>query len=68
MPMVMLTHRTHPDGANWSVEPGALCDKCAPLIAAIVRDAAERYDLKDPTAVPFLPNMTSGDYRSGARH
>jgi hypothetical protein len=56
MPMVALAHRTHPDGPNWTTEPlQALCDKCRPLIAAIIHQAMEEFDLRDPTAVPFLP-------------
>lgn len=69
MPMVMLTHRAHPEGPNWALEPNAqLCERCAPVIGAIVRDAAERFDMKDPTAVPFLPNLAAPDLGFRARH
>ena len=69
MPMVMLTHRLHPDGPNWTVDASTpLCDKCAPVIHAIVRDAGERFDIKDPTAVPFLPSFVPGQSHMGARH
>ena len=69
MPMVMLTHRTHPDGPNWALEPHApLCDKCAPLIKAVVSQASQEFDLKDPTAVPFLPNFAASDMQHAMRH
>jgi len=69
MPMVMLTHRLHPDGPNWSVDASTpLCEKCAPLIHAIVREAGEHFDIKDPTAVPFLPALMPHEPRPGARH
>ena len=57
MPMVVLTHRAGPDDCNWAVESMTpLCDQCQPLIAAIVKKAAEEYDIYDPTAVPFFPH------------
>ena len=68
MPMVQLAHRTHLDGPNWTVEGAALCDKCAPLIAAIVRQAAAEYDIKDPTAVPFLPSFALDAHAHRAPH
>jgi hypothetical protein len=68
MPMVLLTHRVHPDGPNWTLDDSTpLCDKCGPLIAAVVRRTAEEFDLKDPTAVPFLPKAASSDYGFRAR-
>jgi len=55
MPMVVLTHPLEPRACNWTVESMShLCGKCETLIAAILKRAAEEYDLYDPTAVPFL--------------
>ena len=68
MPMVVLTHRLHPDGPNWSVEDSPLCDQCAPLVHAIVHEAGQHFDIKDPTAVPFLPSFSGANYQLGARH
>ena len=69
MPMITLTHRLHPDGANWALETHApLCDKCAPVIAAIVREASEHFDIKDPTAVAYLPSFEGVGQQFGARH
>jgi hypothetical protein len=69
MPMVVLTHRTHPDGPNWALEDAPLCERCAPLIAAIVREAAASFDIRDPTAVPFLPSLAGNHHPLGAhRH
>ena len=69
MPMVMLTLRAHPEAANWTIDPEApLCEKCAPLIAAIVRQASDQFDMKDPTAVPFLPNLAAAGNHLSARH
>ena len=60
MPMVALTHRPYPDGPNWTTEPlDTLCEKCRPVIAAIIRQAMEELDLRDPTALPFLPPLVS---------
>jgi hypothetical protein len=57
MPMVMLAHRVTPEGPNWTLESGtqAACSKCTLLANAIAGDAAERYDLRDPTAMPRWP-------------
>lgn len=56
MPMVVLTYRPAPEDCNWAVEElGPLCDKCRPLIAAIVKEAAEQYDIADPVSTPFFP-------------
>jgi len=70
MPMVMLTHRPYPDGPNWTVEAhNQLCDKCGPLITVVVRRAQDQYDLRDPTALPFLPSLAANDQQYGAhRH
>ena len=69
MPMVMLTHRPYPAGPNWALEPHtSLCDQCEPLVAAIVREAAGQYDLKDPTAVPYLPGFGLPGQPLGLRH
>ena len=68
MPMVVLTHRLHPEGPNWTVEATPLCERCAPLVASIVREASLEYDLKDPTAVPFLPSFGENGQHWGARH
>ena len=56
MPMVMLAHRVLPDGPNWTLEPSlTACEDCMPLVEAIVHEAATRYDLRDPTALPRWP-------------
>ena len=69
MPMVLLAHRLELDGPNWTVErDGPMCDKCRPIIAAIVRQAAAEFDLRDPTSVPFLPPPGSPFTQHGARH
>lgn len=69
MPMVALTHRPYPDGPNWTVEEMTpVCERCSPLIATIVHQAAEEFDLRDPTAVPFLPPAGAGHANLGARH
>ena len=68
MPMVALTHRLGPREANWTVEQGSsLCEKCAPLVAAIVKAAAERYDINDPVSVPYFPLPTPQCPGFGAR-
>lgn len=59
MPMVLLTYRVGPGACNWAVEPESpLCDKCGPLVAAIVKDASARYDIRDPVSVPYFPLPT----------
>ena len=69
MPMVVLTHRLGPAEANWTVEDSSpLCEKCAPLIAAIVKQAAARYDINDPVSVPFFPLPPSHGPGLGIRH
>jgi hypothetical protein len=56
MPMVQLTHRASPEACNWGVEEGApLCERCAPLVAALVADASTQFDLCDPVSVPYFP-------------
>lgn len=67
MPMVQLTHRASPEACNWAVEETTLCERCAPLVAALVRDASAQFDLCDPVSVPYFPRsaLTSG---LGARH
>lgn len=57
MPMVLLAHRLTPDGPNWTLETGAqsACSKCMPMALAIAAEAAEHYDLRDPTAMPRWP-------------
>ena len=68
MPMVVLTHRAGPDECNWAVdESSPLCEQCAPLVAAIVNDACERYDLRDPTSVPYFPHKVALRARAGMR-
>lgn len=68
MPMVVLTHRLAPDDCNWTVEASSnQCDPCAALIAAIVKNASEEYDLHDPISVPFFPHPASSN-RLGLRH
>lgn len=66
MPMVVLTHRAAPNECNWAVEElSPLCDKCAPLVAAIVKDAAAEYDIKDPVSLPFFPLPPSPGMKAG---
>jgi hypothetical protein len=69
MPMVMLAHRVTPDGPNWTLEPSlTACETCMPLVTAIVREAAEQYDLRDPTAMPKWPaNAIRPPNHQGAR-
>lgn len=67
MPMVVLTHRLQLDGPNWTVEDsGPMCEKCRPIIATIVEQAAGEYDLRDPVSVPFLP--AGGAFQQHLRH
>jgi hypothetical protein len=69
MPMVLLTLPPYPGGPNWTVEPhNPPCDKCGPLIATIVKSAQKDYELRDPTAMPFLPGLGAADSQFGARH
>ena len=69
MPMVVLAHRLHPEGPNWTVEADApLCERCRTLVATIVQQAGEAFDLRDPTAVPFLPSPPPGGRSFDARH
>ena len=69
MPMVALTFRGAPDDCNWTVEElGPVCETCRPLIAAIVKDAAARYDVRDPVSTPYFP-LPKADVQSWrARH
>lgn len=61
MPMVVLTFRASPEDCNWSVEElGPLCEKCRPLVAAIVRKAAAEFDVRDPVSTPYFPLPPSG--------
>jgi hypothetical protein len=54
--MVQLTHRASPEACNWAVEESApLCERCGPLVAALVEDAATQFDLRDPVSVPHFP-------------
>ena len=56
MPLVLLTHRVGPGACNWTVEPESpLCERCRPLVAAIVQEAAALYDIRDPVSVPYFP-------------
>ena len=56
MPMVMLSHRISPDGPNWTLESAqTACSACMPLVMAVVGEAAEKYDLRDPTAIARWP-------------
>lgn len=56
MPMVQLTHRASPEACNWAVEEAApLCERCGPLVAALVKDASSQFDLRDPVSVPYFP-------------
>ena len=57
MPMVMLAHRVTPDGPNWTLEMSSqsACSKCTPMALAIAAEAAEHFDLRDPTAMPRWP-------------
>ena len=70
MPMVMLSHRLTPDGANWTLEPSqTACEKCMPLVNALVADAAGQYDLRDPTALPRWPAAAARlPQQPGLRH
>lgn len=70
MPMVALTHRLSPQSCNWTVaDASPLCEKCAPLVATIVKDASERYDINDPVSVPFFPlPAANGNPFSVRRH
>lgn len=66
MPMVMLSHRVSPEGPNWTLEPAphTACEGCMPLVAAVVAEASQQYDLKDPTALPTWPAAAA---RTGAQ-
>jgi hypothetical protein len=56
MPMVQLTHRASPEACNWAVEEAApLCERCGPLVAALVKEASSQFDLRDPVSVPYFP-------------
>jgi hypothetical protein len=56
MPMVMLAHRVTPGGPNWTIEASqTACEACMPLVMAIVGEAGEQFDLRDPTAMPRWP-------------
>lgn len=55
MPMVQLTHRASPDACNWAVEVAPLCERCATLVATLVKDASSQFDLRDPISVPYFP-------------
>lgn len=56
MPMVQLTLRASPDSCNWAVDDTApLCERCRPLVAALVKDASAEFDLRDPISVPYFP-------------
>ena len=59
MPMLMLAHRVTPGGPNWTIEQSqTACETCLPLVMAIVGEAAEEFDLRDPTAMPKWPATT----------
>lgn len=51
MPMVRLAMPRSFHDPNWEVEPHRCCEKCGPLIEAIVQRMAERYDLNDPVSI-----------------
>jgi hypothetical protein len=56
MPMVMLSHRLSPEGPNWTLEPSqTACSICMPLVMAIVGEASDQFDLRDPTAIARWP-------------
>lgn len=61
MPMVALTYRAAPEDCNWTVEDvNPVCDKCRPLIAAIVKEAARQFDVRDPVSTPYFPLPPAG--------
>ena len=68
MPMVALVHRPSPEASNWTVEElGPLCEKCRVIVGAIVKEAAEEYDLRDPVSVPYFP-LPGAAQASGGAH
>lgn len=44
--MPMVTARMHEgEGANWQLEPHRRCPRCAPLVARLVSQYSENYDM-----------------------
>lgn len=68
MPMVQLTLRASPEACNWAVEETPLCERCAPLVAALVKDAAGQFDLCDPVSIPYFPRAALGSGFPARRH
>jgi hypothetical protein len=59
MPMVQLTLRASPEACNWAVDGSApLCERCRPVVAALVKEAAAEFDLRDPISVPYFPRSS----------
>jgi hypothetical protein len=60
MPMVQLTHRADPEDCNWRVDEAApLCERCAVLVAALVKEAAAQFDVYDPVSAPYFPRSAN---------